>query len=362
MALSAPFDACNRFFAINELVTIFLEHATPRVLVNSQRVCRVWNVIIQKSDTLQEHLFLKPTWHQDESEINPFIGECFGSVLSVNGATHDRMSSIADIQRLAWATDDANLEAPARQAFARGEASWRRMLVCQPPVSRLGWWHQWKTSPIPSEENEDSYADPFNVSKGWGHQDLRRKLVTMAMVWDIVEARLSRGCRARVTYHLHGSDNVDDHSVLAIEQAAHMANPEESNLSEVPRVMIHTVQVWSRRPTGYEHFSRMKFDWYIPKDVQLRKYNPFNGDGFNTLRTDCLRDIGAARPFLHGTPAPTKRWSQSDSANDWNEDDGDIFFGIGARQAGRQTIFVARQFAHANETPTVFAATLNAVT
>ncbi|KAK4610505.1 hypothetical protein CLAFUW4_14066 [Fulvia fulva] len=356
MATPPRFDACHRFFAINELVTIFLENASPRVLLNGQRVCKVWNIIICDSETLQQNLFSTPDTHLDESELNPFIEECFGSILSVNTATPDRMSSSSDLQRTPWASGGTDLQTPTRQAFARKDALWRRMLVCQPPINRLGWWHQWKTSPVPSEENEDTYADPFNVSKGWGHQDLSNKPVTLAMVWDMVEARLFRGCRAKVLYYPHDSKHIEDRAILAIEQAAQMADRDQANLSEVPRVMIHTAQVWSRRPTGHERFSETKRDWTIPEVVQLRKIHPLAGDGFNILRADCLRNDTTPRPCIPGTSSQATRWSQSEDANSWNDTDGKIYYGIGARQAGRATVFVARPTARGGAHPTVFAA------
>lgn len=126
--------------------------------------------------------------------------------------------------------------------------------------------------------------------------------MTLAMVWDMVEARLSRGCRAKVTYHLHGSDSIEDSTILAVEQGARMAGPGDSTLSEVPRVMIHTIQVWSRRPTGYERFNHAISDWIIPKGSLVARSNRLWGDGLNILRASCLREGGSAKPFVPAIP------------------------------------------------------------
>src|ERR1700712_4540517 len=53
-------SACDRFFSIHELVLAFLHETETPVLVNCQGVCRLWKGIIDRSNTLQENLFLTP--------------------------------------------------------------------------------------------------------------------------------------------------------------------------------------------------------------------------------------------------------------------------------------------------------------
>lgn len=212
------FDACDRFFSIHELVALFLHSAPPLVLLKCQRVCKLWNQMIAQSQTCQENMFLKPL-KQDFSEnavepqINPILWECFGTVLahrSLKGSVSSLLSKYEDIEHLPWARDGTSLEAPARKAYARPEASWRGMYISQPPIQRLDWWHSFTC-----EEKLPRRTDPVS---GWGHQYEHNRPITIGMLWDLVECRLKRGCEAQVLYFLNGSSALEDETALEIER------------------------------------------------------------------------------------------------------------------------------------------------
>jgi hypothetical protein len=104
------------------------------------------------------------------------------------------------------------MDAPSRRAFARKEASWRLMLVSQPPTSRIDWWH--KYTHRRSDDRDPRLASRDNsmyVSRhGWGHQYDIEDTVTLGMLWDLVESRMTRGCSALIQLFPNGMPVEDD--------------------------------------------------------------------------------------------------------------------------------------------------------
>jgi hypothetical protein len=82
-------SACDRFFSIHELVLAFLHKTETPVLVNCQGVCRLWKGIIDRSNTLQENLFLTPVSpNKGEEEaadvrLNAVLGTHFQSLFGI---------------------------------------------------------------------------------------------------------------------------------------------------------------------------------------------------------------------------------------------------------------------------------------
>lgn len=282
-------SACIRFFAIDELLTLFLESAPTLVLLNCQRVCRKWNEIIADSTLMQEHLSLSPSEDETSPSLNPILWQCFGPVLATPSVPHHSKDSIAykDLYTLPWAHDGKTLRARSRMAFARKEASWRRMLVSQPPISRLDWWHSWSSS--------------SSTSGGWGHQDLPYDL-TLGHLWDLLESRLYRGCKARITYFPNGIDPEEDETAGEMERewAADGESQHRGFAGDVPRVRLVTEQVWEGRPRGDEKFDLKKREWVRGKQGPTSRHHA--GDGFNVLREDCHSDRGKN----------ARRWSRSE--------------------------------------------------
>ncbi|PWY91897.1 hypothetical protein BO94DRAFT_461505 [Aspergillus sclerotioniger CBS 115572] len=130
-----------------ELLEMILLQLDLRTLVASaQRVCRAWNGLIQGSSSLQEALFLKPIKkHKNnltENTINPLLAEAFPAIFLQNEALFPRNKNeftLADLDMI------RNPEKKA--AYLRPEASWRRMLIQQPPAFKLGIFC-WSGSPF----------------------------------------------------------------------------------------------------------------------------------------------------------------------------------------------------------------------
>lgn len=320
-------EACERFFSIDELVALFLHQAPTLVLVNCQRVCTLWHSIITTSPALQKSLFLlpsstdSPSWSEDEEEpdfedeedfearfatestppeahrssnsqgspkakdriLNPVLAECFAPILASSNLGNSTWSFYSQLQTLPWAKTGTQLDSPARNAFAREEASWRQMLVSQPPIYRLDWWHEWAT------------AD--NAWWGWGHQDLGTfgnsdSPITLGMLWDLVEGRLRRGCSAQVVYFPAGQAVDGDATATETEKEWARGDGRQHHgfTKELPRIKLMTRQVWAELPKAREEYNMQLNRWVVGAGYWEWL------DGFNTLRQDCgSRDRDAQR-------------------------------------------------------------------
>lgn len=308
------FEACSRFFAIGELLHLFLDQCTINVLLNCSIVCRSWNSAISESKHLQQQLFLKPEKDTDQADrrINPIIWTHFAPILYPDMSRRDEPEDLverleigsncspSDITLLPWARN-TSMYAPTRCAFAQREASWRNMLVSQPPIRRIDWWHEWlHDRSVAGKAGSWIARRVFNqdgmATNGWGHQDQSREHVTLGMLYDLVESRLFRGCLVRVQYFLYGKAVEDDQITtsderMLIAQGDRSRRPYEDS---TPRVKITTLQIWNKKPWSEAGFDMEQQQW-----VTMTKKRPayYAGDGFNVLAADCYydRSNGACR-------------------------------------------------------------------
>ncbi|KAI0187017.1 hypothetical protein F4808DRAFT_447112 [Astrocystis sublimbata] len=119
---------------ILELFELILLQCDNRTLLTSaRRVSHRWHDVIDSSPTIQEALFFRPTIGINTSSpvLNPILVEDFSLFFD------DHVHTRASFQRLPIAGEDGN---GRREAFMREDASWRRMLVRQPPVKQMGIW------------------------------------------------------------------------------------------------------------------------------------------------------------------------------------------------------------------------------
>lgn len=331
-------DACDRFFSIPELVRMFLDECSAHGLLKCTMVCSDWNNIIQGTDLLQQHLYLKPADSNLGScrKLNPVLQSHFAPILCPD---LPRPSNYEDIATLAWARD-SSIDAPKRRAFTRSEASWRNMSVSQPPLKRIDWWHEWlydedATNDDASGATRREFSEEYVEVDGWGHQDHSREFVTLGMLWDLVEGRLARGCLVRVHYFPEGKAVEDDPSATEAERR-HVAEGDRQRPYEpsTPRVKISTQQIWNKVPWNKAGFDMTTRQWVeMPMRVEHHSF----GDGFNALRGDCKEDWR----WLHDpTPKQRKsvqwrkrryRFSQSEGFR-WSELDGESSGMVGRDQ------------------------------
>lgn len=130
---------------------ILLELDMRTLITSAQRVDRSWSQLIKASPRLQQALFLapapKPPSRSTESPPyiqNPLLAEVFSPFFSKPPRRPDttwpgfyRRLVLAKKTR-AKKKNSAQPERPRQAAFVRADASWRRMLVTQPPIAKLG--------------------------------------------------------------------------------------------------------------------------------------------------------------------------------------------------------------------------------
>lgn len=126
-------SAQSQAFSIPEIFELILLKLDNRTLLTTaQLICRTWTTFIQESAAIQWALCFKsvtnphlPTWQ------NPLLAEAFPSIFS--SSTPEVKSNI----RFTYDTFDMFRHPEKFEAYMRPEASWRYMLVQQPPLTTL---------------------------------------------------------------------------------------------------------------------------------------------------------------------------------------------------------------------------------
>ncbi|RAH72407.1 F-box protein [Aspergillus aculeatinus CBS 121060] len=116
------------------LETILLHVDIQSLLTSAQRVCHAWHDLIS-TPSLQKHLFLTPDWERPQPQRNPLLVHVFpGWFIIEHGVDPDYRKKVGrDGLNPRW-----DLTQPDQKAsFIRKDASWRRMLVQQPPIRGL---------------------------------------------------------------------------------------------------------------------------------------------------------------------------------------------------------------------------------
>lgn len=137
-------DVGNQVLAIPELLeSILLYLPVVDVLVNAQRVNRFWNHTMKKSIKLQQAVFLKPLCADvrllnmqsrslDDASTQKGRAEPDADrtwIMQGNIAMNPLACHLKVMSGAIWAA------APLHPKYMRSEASWRRMLITQPPIA-----------------------------------------------------------------------------------------------------------------------------------------------------------------------------------------------------------------------------------
>ncbi|PHH77114.1 hypothetical protein CDD82_3661 [Ophiocordyceps australis] len=154
MAQGSP----SRALEIPELLEAILINVDfQTLLVSTQRVCTRWRDVVATSPKIQEKLFFKPVGGADQAGADmPMWNEVLFSkfnILSFDLTTwgHTVGNYVPQANAASWAEmsawtefseairDDKPLDDEFHgQSFTRRDGSWRRMLVCQPPLPGIG--------------------------------------------------------------------------------------------------------------------------------------------------------------------------------------------------------------------------------
>jgi len=140
-------DPCNeklppseRALASTELLeNIFLQLNLRSLLTSAQSVNRSWRQLIQKSSKIQKALFFQPEKKRrgaNEPMFNSLSMETFPSLFPQDGGTSSKFS---------FTSLDMAQTPEKLAAYARSEASWRKMLVQQPPISEFAFMYSEKS-------------------------------------------------------------------------------------------------------------------------------------------------------------------------------------------------------------------------
>lgn len=221
----------ERALSLPELLEdIFLNLDMTTLLVSVQRVNKTWNTAIAESPALQKKLFFRPISSDEVSTyrehvmngseedygtedvprtgnlvFSPLLVKKFGSCFFDFGTTYGFGRRAESFYALAWSPGhyetvrvhhpnpnavvyklekpakfdslDAWREHSCRKRFTAKGASWRRMLVSQPPPPCIG-YVQWESDAI--------MAGPEYFIKGLIHPQMGEE-VKMGMLYDLVQ-------------------------------------------------------------------------------------------------------------------------------------------------------------------------------
>jgi hypothetical protein len=122
-----------RVFDIPELVEAILVHLPPRDLLLSQRISRTFQTAIKSSPRLQQTLFFRPIPVKGPGDwtLNPLLRNPFLPWFVIL----ESRWQLPDYETFELL--DCNANEQKRAAFMHPNASWRRMLVIQPPPQYL---------------------------------------------------------------------------------------------------------------------------------------------------------------------------------------------------------------------------------
>ena len=131
--MAAP-TAKDRVLKTTEILeSILLQLPIRDLLVSAQQVSQGWNIIIQSSPAIQEALFFQPPRTSDQEQIfNPLLQTSFAPWFNNHDEINTQWISGITFHDLDW-----NRTVAKRHAYARKEASWRKMLLVKPAIKQL---------------------------------------------------------------------------------------------------------------------------------------------------------------------------------------------------------------------------------
>ncbi|OQE41050.1 hypothetical protein PENCOP_c005G08219 [Penicillium coprophilum] len=132
---SSTQSATKKVLDTPEILEMILARVDMRTLLTSaQRVCRHWVNLISQAPSIQKILFFTPIkdseWGVGEKTINPLLRETFPSIFPAKDRGKHHELNFSDLTM--------NKDTLTMFRFVRKDASWRKMLVQQPPISDIG--------------------------------------------------------------------------------------------------------------------------------------------------------------------------------------------------------------------------------
>jgi hypothetical protein len=130
-------NAATIAFSIPEILVMILLKLDMRTLLLSQRTCRSWFTAIKYSTEIQKALFFTPIERIPNQEPlqNSMLGEAFSALFDTTDPNDTEDED--DYGQSALSTFDMIKKPQKLAAYLRPQASWRRMLVQQPPAHKF---------------------------------------------------------------------------------------------------------------------------------------------------------------------------------------------------------------------------------
>ena len=232
-------EAC---LAITEILeAILLRFDMKTLLVSATRVNKTWNQLINTSPQLQQYLFFRPMTQgvasklpivpphldlgPDDPRLNPLLVEKFSPCFFDFFTEHHPYRGSGPFYALPWTntaqrevkyvrrsrsprygirkphpTEEsvALKERQARRHFTRSGASWRRMLMTQPPPQMLG-FVSIRIDPSLRLDEAWTYARMIEPGPNITSNDL----VKMGYLYDLMQSYVSRFRFANLWYRIH---------------------------------------------------------------------------------------------------------------------------------------------------------------
>jgi hypothetical protein len=125
-------------FGIPEILEMILLNLDLRTLLYIQRTCRSWLSMIRGSSPIQKALYFTPIeTTPDQSKVqNPLLREAFPALFKLTDP--DNPEDDYEYDEPTLAVFDMMKTPTKLAAYLRPEASWRRMLLQQPPMCNFG--------------------------------------------------------------------------------------------------------------------------------------------------------------------------------------------------------------------------------
>ncbi|KAM0124504.1 hypothetical protein ACHAP3_010292 [Botrytis cinerea] len=117
---------------VPEILTKILSHLDAKTLLFSQRVSKQWAELVQTSPHLQECLFFKSSAPNAEFTLNPLLVEKFPAWFNTMEEEPWIQVGHEVFDKLEWGSSPR-----VTMAYKRSDASWRKMLLCQPPLEEM---------------------------------------------------------------------------------------------------------------------------------------------------------------------------------------------------------------------------------
>jgi hypothetical protein len=195
-----------------ELLEMILNHLSMREILPLQSVCHVWrDIIMHDSPILGRKLFLTPALSDspDYPTDNPFLKARFPKL-----STYLLQGNIKWRPKWIKALDEAELRELGEEFFECESASWRRMLLTQPPIKEVVVYVAPPPTPV---EIEGEKIVRRGISELMDAQIVvkNKKGVTMGMILDASERARRKSIGVRRNDSGYASIVVEEEEVVA---------------------------------------------------------------------------------------------------------------------------------------------------